>query len=121
MDEATENKHVPFCWELRGCHGEKGLTGMQEDECPHSRDDCYSPCPVDCNFTVCSRPCHKVTSDVNLILDPTIDFTAPIKEACRFCEFFLKHGPRLGPDGPAHVVPQKASSDAAGLSTMHFF
>ena len=109
------------CWERRGCEGVIGLTDPMEQECPHSRDDCYSPCPIDCRYAQCMRPTHEVASDVNLLLDPTVDRTAPIKEVCRYCAFFLTHGPRLGADGPMHEAPQKATVGDKGRSTVHFF
>lgn len=76
------------CWETRGCDEE-----MQAD-CPHSAV-IGDRCPTKCAFATCDRPDHKLTTDPELIFDPTIDRAASIKEGCQFCEFFLKNGPRL--------------------------
>lgn len=107
------------CWERRGCEGVFGLYDDMQNECPHSRDDCYSPCPIDCSYAQCMRKTHAVATDVNLLLDPTVDRTVPIKEVCRFCAFFLTHGPRLGEGGPKNASPAKASSSGEGRSTIH--
>ncbi len=77
------------CWEMRGCDEE-----MQAD-CPHSVE-LMDRCPTKCAFAeACPRPTHVVTTDPDLIFDPSIDREAVIKETCLSCEFFLKHGPRV--------------------------
>ena len=34
-----------------------------------------------------------VCTDFGKLLNPSRDFDAAVKEICRFCEFFLEHGP----------------------------
>ena len=77
------------CWEFRGCDEE------MQGRCPHAVQPTYHPCPLDCRYTDCPRPTHKRATDMALIFDETIDRNAVAKEACRYCEFFLKNGPRV--------------------------
>ena len=111
------------CWETRGCDGLMGLTGPMSEECPHCRDDCYNPCPGECHYaSSCDRPTHKVATDINLILDPSVDRYAAIKRTCYTCEFFLKHGPRVGEVvRDDFVVPQTATSDSDSSVSIHCF
>lgn len=120
VDRAREAK--VRCWEVRGCAGVRGLTDPLIEECPHSRSDCYSPCPIDCVYAArCSRPWHKVSSSPDLLLDVTVDRTAAIKKACQICEHFLTYGPRVGEDGStANVLPERATA-GEGRTTVHFF
>lgn len=78
-----------FCWEIRGCEAEKELF----EHCPHR--ELNGRCPVDCGFARCDRPTHKSVMDPLLMLDPTVDRNAAIKEGCLLCEYYLKHGPRI--------------------------
>ena len=103
------------CWTIRGCEGIEGLYGMMKDECPHGRTDCYSPCKIDCHFAQCTRPTHKVAKSFDLLLDPTVDRNAAIKEGCRVCEFFLTHGPRIG-ETESSDAPESAIATDIGVS-----
>lgn len=76
------------CWSNRGCDDEMQAT------CPHAIDP-NEKCPVQCNFSRCTRPTHKRTSDPFLVFDPDVDRSAAQKEVCHSCEFFLTNGPRL--------------------------
>ncbi|NTU88625.1 MAG: hypothetical protein HGA54_01775 [Actinobacteria bacterium] len=80
---------MAFCWEKRGCDED------MESYCPHAVPEKYSPCPADCCYTACSNPQHEIATDFGVLLDPTIDRNAVQKEQCRFCVFFLTHGPRI--------------------------
>ncbi len=119
---AAGEKRPVACWNLRGCAGLMGLVAPMQEECPHSRTDCYSPCPTECQYTVCERPWHRTSSDFNLILDPTVDRMVAVKKSCYTCEYFLKNAPRVGEgasDGA--LVPDAATKDAAGGVTIHLF
>ena len=110
------------CWELRGCDGIMGLCAPMSEECPHSRSDCYNPCPSECHYTSCSRPTHVVATDINLILDDTVDRFAAIKQSCYMCEFFLKHAPRVGEiDRSQTLVPETAISDSDSSVSIQCF
>lgn len=77
------------CWEQRGCDEE------MQSECPHHisfKDNC----PTKCAFAGCDRPTYELTTDPELIFDPTVDRSAAIKDGCTFCAFFLRNGPRIG-------------------------
>jgi hypothetical protein len=116
------HRTVVACWSHRGCEGLMGLTKPMQQECPHNRSDCFNPCPPDCRYTVCERPWHRTTSDINLILDETVDRLQAIKRNCLTCEHFLKHGPRVGEsreDGA--VIPETATSDVSNKTTIHLF
>jgi hypothetical protein len=77
------------CWETRGCDDE------MQAECPHPQE-LHDNCPTKCAFAnACPRASHVVTSDPALIFDPTVDRDAAIKDTCMYCEFFLRHGPRV--------------------------
>lgn len=119
----SDSTHIVRCWEYRGCHGLKGLTDLMEVECPHARDDCYSPCPVECKYTAsCSRPWHETTGDINLVLDPSINRLAAIKKTCYVCKHFLTNGPRVGDDSVnTGVIPETATPDANDRVTLHLF
>lgn len=73
------------CWEKRGCDEE--LQGR----CPHNVPG--EPCPADCHYAACHRKTHVVCDDFDLLLNPERDYDMAIKQVCRFCEHFLKHGP----------------------------
>lgn len=77
------------CWEQRGCDEE------MQAECPHSVDF-KDNCPTKCAFASCDRPSYEMTTDPALIFDPTVDRDVAIKDGCKFCGFFLTHGPRIG-------------------------
>ncbi len=76
------------CWEQRGCDEEMQST------CPHP-NELQDRCPTKCAFANCTRPSQAVTSDPELIFDPSVDREAAIKDLCMYCEFFLRHGPRV--------------------------
>ena len=80
---------MSICWEERGCDDEMAAT------CPHAFASEDGVCPAECNFTFCTRDQHHRATTIDLLLDPTVDRSAAVKENCRFCEFFLKNGPRL--------------------------
>jgi hypothetical protein len=77
------------CWEKRACDAE-----MQE-RCPHCVPDVYSPCPAECYYTICGEATRRLSTNMELILDPTVDRRGAVKENCVMCEFFLRYGPRL--------------------------
>ena len=87
------------CWELRGCYKDEELNGR----CPHNTPG--EPCPADCKFSACDRPTHVVAKDILLILNPDLNYDAAVKEVCRMCEHFLKHGPGIdtAADNPVRV------------------
>lgn len=58
--------------------------------CPHNVPG--EPCPSECNFTLCTRETHVVCSPLDM-LDAERDFDAAMKEVCRICDHFIKHGP----------------------------
>lgn len=110
------------CWAYRGCSGLMGLTEPMEEECPHSRHDCYSPCPAECGYTACSRPWHRSTTDINLIFDETVDRMAALKKNCYTCSYFLTHGPRIGEgEGFEAPIPDTATKDSESAVTIHLF
>lgn len=77
------------CWEQRGCDEE------MQAECPHA-NELADNCPTKCVFAnSCQRPTHEVSSDPELVFDPTVDRTGAVKDTCMYCEFFLKNGPRV--------------------------
>lgn len=88
------------CWEKRGCDETMSAS------CPHAVEGRYTPCVLDCQFAVCHNPQHVMATDLDLILDPTVDRRAAQKMGCRTCGFFLVHGPRMeGPDEPHAPEP----------------
>ena len=119
----NDGAHGPVrCWEHRGCEGLMGLTHPMEEECPHNRRDCYSPCPAECKYTACSRPWHSKTSDFNLILDDTVDRFAAVKKNCYTCAYFLKNAPRVGErSAEGDFVPDAATRDSDSSVTIHLF
>lgn len=76
------------CWEQRGCDEE-----MQAD-CPHT--EIHDPCPLKCAFSRCENPQYEFTTDPELVFDPAVDRDGALKEACRYCAFFIRKGPRVG-------------------------
>lgn len=76
---------MAFCWELRGCDEE------MQSRCPHNTPG--EPCPPDCNFSACYRPTHEVAQGLAIFDNPDVDRSAPVKEICRVCTFFIKNGP----------------------------
>ena len=78
---------MAVCWEKRGCDEE------MQSRCPHNTPK--ESCPIDCHYAACFRPTHVVATDINLILNPDRDYDASVKEVCRVCEHFLKHGPSM--------------------------
>ena len=46
-----------------------------------------------------------VCDDFDLLLNPERDYDAAVREICRFCEHFLKHGPSIA-DRPADFKRQ---------------
>lgn len=79
---------MPRCWEIRGCDEQ------MQAECLHSTT-LNDRCPTKCAFVQCILPQHELTSDPELVFDPSVDRLQAIKEPCLFCVFFLTHGPRL--------------------------
>ncbi|NGM17380.1 hypothetical protein [Xiamenia xianingshaonis] len=79
------------CWTLRGCDDE------MQSRCPHNVPG--EPCPADCHYAACDRPTHEVCEDVLVLLNPTRDYDASVKEVCRVCTHFLKHGPDVADRG----------------------
>ena len=75
------------CWEMRGCDDE------MQSRCPHNIPG--EPCPADCRYAACTRPTHEVEGDFADLLNPERDSDAAVKEICRFCTFFLTHGPKV--------------------------
>lgn len=63
--------------------------------CPHATASTDRLCVTSCYYTNCPRPQYKHVRDLDLLLDPTVDRSAAIKEPCTYCEFFLLNGPRL--------------------------
>ncbi|MBR2835004.1 MAG: hypothetical protein IKE43_04755 [Coriobacteriales bacterium] len=120
-DLPRNEKGIVECWTLRGCYNLEGLTDNMSEECPHARDDCYSPCPPDCKYAAgCSNPWHVVAHDINLILDETIDRLGAIKKTCYMCEHFLKHGPRIG-EIEHPLIPEQATKESSKEVTLHLF
>lgn len=118
----SENKVPVACWAYRGCSGLMGLEAPLEMECPHSRQDCYNPCPVECSYTACSRPWHKVTADFDLIFDESVDRQVALKKSCYTCAYFLKNAPRVSDRVDADVlVPDTATRDSDSRVTIHLF
>lgn len=77
-------KMSEHCWEQRGCDEEMG------GRCPHQ-----TLCPAECAFARCERPTH-VRADIFEVLEyPDVDRNVCRKEECRFCRFFLQHGPKV--------------------------
>ena len=90
------------CWQRRGCD-EEMLAG-----CPHNTPG--EPCPADCHFAACYRDNHVVAVDLDILLNPDRDYEAAQREVCRFCEFFLIHGPSIAdrpPDAPRRAQPNR--------------
>lgn len=85
------------CWDCRGCDDE------MMSHCPHNIPG--EPCPADCHYAACGRTAHVVATDFALLLNPERNYDATVKEICRFCEHFLKHGPRVA-DAPANAMRQ---------------
>ena len=87
----TETPTAAPCWSKRGCDDE------MQGRCPHNAPG--EPCPADCHYAACIRPTHRVCDDFEILLNPSRDYEAAVKQVCRFCEHFLIHGPDLGPEG----------------------
>jgi hypothetical protein len=64
--------------------------------CPHATASVDGRCVIGCYYTNCSNPQYRVATSLDLLLDPSVDRNAAIKESCTYCEFFLRYGPRLG-------------------------
>lgn len=77
------------CWSRRGCDEEMW------SRCPHATASVDGVCPAECYYTACQRDQRKLTSDMDLLLDPQVDRRAAIKENCLNCSFFLRNAPRL--------------------------
>lgn len=93
--DPRDERGVIACWTVRGCHGIWGVTGdYMEEHCPHNIPDRYSPCPATCAYTRCQRPWHQEAVSLEDLLDPDVDRMRTIKEQCRHCLYFIKHGPR---------------------------
>jgi hypothetical protein len=77
------------CWSQRGCDEEMW------SRCPHAIASTDGVCPAECYYTNCHRRQRKLTSDIGLLLDPSVDRSRAIKENCRNCAFFLTNAPRV--------------------------
>ncbi|MDR2036208.1 MAG: hypothetical protein LBP91_06030 [Coriobacteriales bacterium] len=77
------------CWQKRGCDDEMA------SRCPHAVLSADGVCPISCYFANCGFPQRKYASNLDLLLDATVDRSAAIKEPCTYCEHFLTNGPRL--------------------------
>jgi hypothetical protein len=77
------------CWSVRGCDEEMW------SRCPHAVSSVDGVCPAECCYTVCQRRQHQLTTSIDLLLDPTVDRFAAIKENCHNCAFFLTNAPRV--------------------------
>lgn len=64
-----------------------------QGRCPHNTPG--EACPADCHFAACHRKTHVVCADFDVLLNPERDYDAAVKQVCRFCEHFLKHGPSV--------------------------
>lgn len=80
---------MTHCWQQRGCDEEMA------SRCPHAISSTDGLCVAGCYFANCGRPQHKHASNLDLLLDPSVDRSVAIKEPCTSCEFFLVNGPRL--------------------------
>ena len=78
------------CWEERGLCDQE-----MRSRCPHALQTEYHPCPADCSFSWCDNPQHDPVSGLDILSYPEVDRSAAMKENCRYCRFFLEHGPRL--------------------------
>lgn len=76
------------CWEQRGCDAE------MQGECPHATV-IGDNCPTKCVFAKCDRKTYEMTTDAELVFDPTVDRSAATKDECNYCAFFLRNGPRI--------------------------
>lgn len=72
-----------------------------QSRCPHNTPG--EPCPADCHFAACQRETHTVEKDLNVLLNPELDYEAAIKQVCRFCTFFLTHGPAIDENAEERV------------------
>lgn len=90
-----------------------------QSRCPHNGDakGIYSPCPADCYYASCQRETHEVASDIDTLLDPTVDRTVAKKECCTFCAFFLSHGPRLKAGQSARMPSMNEQAFVKDLKT----
>lgn len=75
------------CWELRGC--DKEMRGR----CPHATPG--DICPASCAYASCHSARHAIATAPELVFTPAIDREKAVKEGCRFCEYFLTHGPQV--------------------------
>jgi hypothetical protein len=82
------------CWRQRGCDEEMW------SRCPHAVASVDGVCPAECCYTRCERPQRQVTSELDLLLDPTVDRGMAVKENCLNCAFFLKNVSRIGAATP---------------------
>ncbi len=78
---------MAFCWEKRGCDEE------MQSRCPHNLGG--ELCPADCFFAACERETHIIEKDLDVLLNPDLDYEAAAKQICRYCSFFLTHGPQI--------------------------
>jgi hypothetical protein len=58
-------------------------------------------CPTKCNFAVCERSQHELTTDPALVFNPEVDRNQALKQSCLYCAFFLEKGPRKQRKQPA--------------------
>jgi len=63
--------------------------------CPFAISSASGTCAASCYYANCDLKQRRFASDINILLDSTVDRSAAIKEPCTYCEFFLLNGPRL--------------------------
>ncbi len=78
-----------------------------QSRCPHNTPG--EPCPASCHYAACHRKTHVVARDINVMLNPELDYDRGIKEVCHICEYFLRRGPLLS-ERPADFIPRKAQN-----------
>lgn len=99
--QTAGSSREPACWEMRGCDEE------MQSRCPHNTPG--EPCPAGCHYAACHRKTHVVARDINVMLNPELDYDRGIKEVCHICEYFLKRGPLLS-ERPPDFVPRKSQN-----------
>ena len=76
------------CWDERGCDAD------MQSYCPHCLGHDY--CPADFKYAACKLPQHRVAVGFEILDNPDVDRSIPVKEQCRLCMFFINHGPKVG-------------------------
>jgi len=78
-----------YCWQKRGCDEEMA------SRCPFATSSADNVCSASCYYANCVLQQRSFPSNLDILLDPTVDRSAAVKEPCTSCEFFLLNGPRL--------------------------